>query len=162
MLNKSKKFISFYLGGEQYAIAASLVNKFIELENLSSIPGVGQDILGLIYNNGHIITIIDIKKILKLKSLQRNNQSTVLIFEYDDYHYGILVDQGGESVVASKILNDRQHFSARGGSAFGRKKYIKTKTKDKVNGKARGGGLGQKIYILEADEILSQINIYDQ
>jgi len=140
MATRAQKFISFYIGDQQYALPIMYGNKFIEFNRLTAIPQVDKDILGLIYQGGNIITILDIKRILKIKSLNQNIQQICLMFEVDDYHYGILVDQGGETISANRTFTDRQK------KIF--KKYIKTKDKAKV-------------YILEPADILSQINIYD-
>ncbi|MBT4209342.1 MAG: hypothetical protein HOE19_00255 [Candidatus Komeilibacteria bacterium] len=138
MATRAQKFISFYIGDQQYALPIMYGNKFIEFNRLTAIPQVDKDILGLIYQGGNIITILDIKRILKIKSLNQNIQQICLMFEVDDYHYGILVDQGGETISANRTFTDRQK------KIF--KKYIKTKDKAKV-------------YILEPDDILAQINI---
>ena len=98
MATRAQKFISFYIGDQQYALPIMYGNKFIEFNRLTAIPQVDKDILGLIYQGGNIITILDIKRILKIKSLNQNIQQICLMFEVDDYHYGILVDQGGETI----------------------------------------------------------------
>jgi len=140
MKTRSEKFILFYLGEDQYALPALSANKFVEFGKLTPLPKVNKEIKGLIYHNGKIVTIIDTKKILKIKSLHKHTKALCLIFEVDDYYYGISVDQGAETVAVDKIFNDRDK------KIF--KKYFKTKDK-------------KKVYILEVDDILSQINIYD-
>ncbi|MFA6467190.1 MAG: chemotaxis protein CheW [Patescibacteria group bacterium] len=138
MASKSEQFVLFYIGQEQYALPALTVNKFIEFKDLTLIPKVNKEVKGLIYNNGHIITIIDIKEILKIKSTKSNKQPMCLIFESSGHHYGLVVDQGGEITSVNKIFTDRQK------KIFN--KYFKTK--DKKN-----------IYILEANQIVSQIGL---
>jgi chemotaxis signal transduction protein len=140
MASRAEKFILVYIGEEQYALPALSVGKFIEFDSLTLIPNIGPSIKGLIYNNGNIITVIDTKKILKLKTLKNSDPSMCLVFEFDGYHYGLSLDQGGETIAVNKTFNDRQKKSF--------KRYFRTKDK-------------KKIYILEVDEILSQINIYD-
>lgn len=135
---KSEKFILFYLGEEQYALPAISGNKFIEFKNLSSLPNIQKEIKGLLYHNGNIVTVVDIKSILKIKSFKKNSQKMCLLFEMNNYYYGILVDQGGDTVAAKRIYTDAQK------KIF--KKYFKNDNKD-------------KIYILDPVQILNQINI---
>jgi len=141
MAKRSEKFIIFYLGEERYALPVLSANQFIEFENIMPIPNADPDLKGLTYHNGNIITIIDLKRVLKVKTLKSPKQLMCLTFESGGYNYGLLVDQGGETVSSDKVFTDRQK------KVF--KRYFKTVDK-------------QKIYILEEDEILSQINIYDQ
>ncbi|MFA6308033.1 MAG: chemotaxis protein CheW [Patescibacteria group bacterium] len=140
MTARSEKFILFYIGDEQYALPVLIGNQFIEFENMTLIPKISQKIKGLIYHNGNIVTIIDTKELLNIKILQKNKQLMCLTFEADGYYYGLLVDQGGETLAVNKTFNDRHKkvFS----------KYFRTKDK-------------KKVYILDIDDILSQINIYD-
>lgn len=138
MASKSEQFVLFYIGQEQYALPALVVNKFIEFKDLALVPQVRREIKGLIYNNGHIITIIDIKEILKIKALKKPSQPLCLIFEAGGHHYGLLVDQGGETISVKKIFADRQK------KIFN--KYFKTSNK-------------QNVYILETNHILSQIGL---
>ena len=140
MKTRSEKFILFYLGDDQYALPVLSASQFIEFENLTFIPKINKEIKGLIYHNGNIITIIDTKKILKIKSLKQTKKLICLVFEIDDYHYGILVDHGGETLAIKRTFNDRKK------KVF--KRYFRTEDK-------------KKVYILEVDDILSQINIYD-
>ena len=138
MASKSEQFILFYIGDKQYALPALTANKFIEFKDLTLIPKVNKEVKGLIYNNGHIITIIDIKEILKIKSAKNSKQAMCLIFESNGHHYGLLVDQGNETILVKKVFTDRQK------KIFN--KYLKTKDK-------------QNIYILEANQIVSQIGL---
>lgn len=133
-----EKFITFKLGKEKYALPASSGNQFIQFSQVMPLPNVEAGILGLIYYNGGIVTILDIKKILKIKDSKKISNNVCLIFELNNYYYAILVDEGDETVGASKVFNDRQ------------KKFFKRYFKDANK---------NKIYILEEDEILSQANI---
>lgn len=150
MPSRAEKFILFYLGDETYSLPVLLASQFIEFTNLTLLPQINQGIEGLIYHNGHIVTIIDTKKILKIRSQKKNSKLMCLIFEFNGYYYGLLVDQGGETLAIKKTFNDRKKkvFSAKGGSTSGGKRYFRTKNK-------------QKVYILEIEEILSQAKIYD-
>lgn len=138
MASQAQQFVLFYIGEEQYALPASVVNKFIEFKDLALVPKVRPEIKGLIYNNGHVITIIDIKEILKIKTLKKSSQPVCLLFEAGGHHYGLVVDQGGETISVKKIFTNRQK------KVFNR--YFKTKDK-------------QNIYILETNHILSQIGL---
>jgi len=153
MASRSEKFILFYLEDVQYALPALLGSQFIEFENITSIPNINKKIRGLIYHNGNIITIINTKEILNIKSFKKNKQLMCLIFEADGYYYGLLIDEGGETLAVKKTFNDRQKKNF--------KKYFRIKAEGSVVDPKRECGNKNKVYILEVDDILSQINIYD-
>ena len=140
MAVRTEKFILFYLGGEKYALPALSANQFIEFSNLALVPKADQDIKGLIYHNGNVVTIIDLKRVLKIMSPKREGSHMCLTFEYGGYYYGLLVDQGDETLAVKNISSDRQR------PVF--KRYFTTPDK-------------KKVYILDITDILSQINIYD-
>jgi len=137
---RTEKYILFYLGEDSYALPALYAKKFVEFKHLLHLPNVSKEIKGLLYHNGNIITVIDTKVILSVKPLQKPSQKICLIFESNNYYYGLLVHQGGDTVVAKKIFTDKQK------KIFQR--YFKTPDQ-------------KKVYILEIDKILSQININD-
>lgn len=136
-----EKFILFYLGEEFYALPALAGNQFIEFSNLAVWPHKDRDIDGLIYHNGHIITVIDLKNILKIKSQSADKSKTCLTFEVGGYYYGLLVDKGGETMPIKKIFNDRQ-------KKIFKRYFVLPDNK-------------QKVSILDIDDILSQISLYD-
>lgn len=138
MAKRLEKFIIFILGEQKYGLPAEAGNQFIEFSKAMPLPAVGEYVKGLIYYNGQIITILDARKILKIKDNKKNNQSVCLIFELNNYYYGIVVDEGDETVAVDKVFNDRQKKIFR--------RYFRGVDK-------------AKIYILEEDEILSQANI---
>ena len=105
---RTEKFILFYLGEERYALPALSANQFIEFGNLALVPKADQDIQGLIYHNGNIVTIIDLKRVLKITPLKPKASQLCLTFEYSGYYYGLLVDQGDETMAITNILSDRQ------------------------------------------------------
>lgn len=140
MAVRTEKFILFYLGEEKYALPALSANQFIEFSNLALVPKADSDIKGLIYHNGNIVTVIDLKKVLKILSSKREASHMCLTFEYGGYYYGLLVDQGDETLAVKNISSDRQR------KVF--KRYFTMSDK-------------KRVYILDIEDILSQINIYD-
>lgn len=133
-----EKFITFYLGEQKYALPVEAGNQFVEFSDVLQVPQTDKNIKGLIYHNGNIVTLIDLREVLKIKKQSKSQTAMCLIFELNKYHYGLLVDGGDETIAAKKVFNDRQKKKF--------KRYFKGENK-------------QKVYILEEDEILEEVNI---
>lgn len=130
MSKKEQKFIIFTLSNSTFAMPLLPTSKIIGVENITKIP-FENTVKGIIYHNGHIISIIDTGKILKIKS----NGNQCLLFDYNDDHFGILIDEAKETVKVKRVLTDKKG------------KYIKIKK--------------NKIYIIYPSKIMEIIDIYE-
>ncbi len=130
MSKKEQKFILFTLGNSTYAMPLLPTSKIIGVDNITKIP-FDSKLKGIIYHNGHIISIIDTGKILKIKS----NGDKCLLFDYNDDHFGILIKEPKDTITIKRVLIDKKG------------KYFKVK-KD-------------KIYIIYPSKIMELIDIYE-
>jgi len=134
MKKLERKFIIMLIADELYAMPLLKDGKFIDYNqlNILPVPNTNSKIVGLIYSEGKIITVLDTAKIL---NLSKNKNNLLFIFDYNDDIYGLTIQGSGEIIKVDKILvdNKRKKF----------KKYIKQKNK--------------KMYILNIEDIFNEI-----
>jgi len=134
MKKLERKFIIMLIADELYAMPLLKDGKFIDYNqlNILPVPNTNNKIIGLIYLEGKIVTVLDTAKIL---NLSKNKNNLLFIFDYNDDIYGLTIQGSGEIIKVDKILVDskRKKF----------KKYIKQKNK--------------KIYILNTEDIFNEI-----
>ena len=130
-----RKFILLEIAHELYAMPLVKEGKFIDYKqvNILPLPQVAKIIIGLIYLEGQIVTIINTSKILGLSGGQHN---LIFLFEFANYNYGLAVQASGEIIKTDKVLVNRRRKEF--------KKYIKVKKKN--------------IYILDLEDIFAKIN----
>ncbi|MCD4760433.1 chemotaxis protein CheW [bacterium] len=143
MARKLQKFILFSVGADTYAMPLLADSHFMVCDKTSAIPGVDSKVRGLTYHNGNIITILDTAKILKIKRNSAHNDC--LLFNFEDDLYGLLVDEGGETVRVQRSFSDGQK------KVF--KKYVK------INKHTSTPLSAGKVYVLEPEELLGSANI---
>ena len=97
--------LEFLLSGERYALDSSYVNEVSRIKNLTTLPCTPPFVLGIIYNRGQIISVIDIKKFFNLPSKGITNLNRVIVVKYNEIEVGILADEIiGNTTVSLQLL----------------------------------------------------------
>lgn len=86
------EILEFQIAGEKYGIESVYVTKILLLNDLTFLPGVPSFIVGIINVRGHIIPVIDIKKIFELSNQKSIAESNVVVIETKDAIFGIIAD----------------------------------------------------------------------
>jgi purine-binding chemotaxis protein CheW len=86
------QWLTFAVGGEEYAIELNSVSEIIKPRDVTDIPRVPDFILGIISLRGIIVPIYDLARRLKLGSVTLSPQSRIIVCQEDDRMIGLLVD----------------------------------------------------------------------
>lgn len=137
---KLYKFILFTINNTLWGMPLLNDSQFIHCgsSNITLLPNVNANIIGLAYHNGEIITLLNTAGILGVKSKKVESEDC-LLFGFNNDFYGLLIDEARDTVKVKKIFTDRHKKQFN--------KYIK------VN--------NQNIYILEPMDIWKIIDLYD-
>lgn len=122
--------ISF--GNEYYGLALELVREFTNIGNLTPIPCCPNHIFGNMNLRGEIVTLIDIRRILKLPTTPVSVGSPTVVVQIDDFVAGLPVDQvlemaylnSADMTPLSGILSDFGEQYIRG-TAFFQEKILR-------------------------------------
>jgi purine-binding chemotaxis protein CheW len=95
---KIERYLEFNLGEEAYAIPLLSVKEVITIPETTRIPNSPAYYIGIMNLRGQIISIIDLRKKLGIKS-QDDSEEAVVIVEVDNLGIGLVVDS------INKVLN---------------------------------------------------------
>lgn len=91
------KFISFSLNENNYCINLEYVKEFLKNVSMTQIPCNLDYIAGIITLRGDFVTVVDLKKFLKIEISEEKNteasRNNIIIVESQDFSIGFLVDE---------------------------------------------------------------------
>ncbi|AFZ18495.1 chemotaxis protein CheW [Allocoleopsis franciscana] len=85
-------------GNEYFGLDLELVREFIDITNLTPIPGCPSHIVGNMNLRGEIVTLVDIRKVLNLPLAPIKIDSQAVVVQVNDIVAGLPVDQVLEMV----------------------------------------------------------------
>ncbi|NER33568.1 MAG: chemotaxis protein CheW [Oscillatoria sp. SIO1A7] len=81
------------LNGEYFGIDLNIVREFTEVEQITPIPCVGQQIAGNINLRGEIVTLVDIRGVLNMPIANLGQTPSAAIVSVDDIVAGVMIDE---------------------------------------------------------------------
>jgi purine-binding chemotaxis protein CheW len=118
--------VEFLLIPEKYALPASVISEVLPLKELTPVPGAPPFIIGMIKSRGQIISVINLKNLLKLQEKGITELNKVIVLQKDQVEFGILVDsiEGAREIPVNSIHPPPSTVSREG------KAYIKGVTNE--------------------------------
>ena len=86
------QFVIVTLAGHSYAFLGTEVTSIAKVETITPIPGTAEFMLGVMYYQGQIESVMDVKKILGLADTAITRRSRVIMATAAQVQSGILVD----------------------------------------------------------------------
>jgi len=80
------------LSDQLYAFLGSSVKAIAAAEEITPVPGTPDHILGVVYFQGSIESVLDLKRVLDLENTKTTNDSRIIVVEAMGVKSGILVD----------------------------------------------------------------------
>jgi purine-binding chemotaxis protein CheW len=102
--NREHTFLTFHVGGEEYAVPVAYVTEIVRLQKSFAIPDVPSYVRGVINLRGKVITLLDVRSRFGLADAPYTDRTVVVVLEIGDAATGLVVD--GVSEVA-EILPDQ-------------------------------------------------------
>lgn len=90
------KFLSFFLGTEEYAIEILKVQEIIGLMPITPVPKMPSYIRGVLNLRGKIVPVMDLRLRFELPSVEDTEETCVIVVQDKLYQMGILVDKVSE------------------------------------------------------------------
>ncbi len=118
------QLVTFYLGGEEYALGITRVREIIGKPPTTRLPHSQSHVLGLINLRGEVIPVFDMRRWFGLGEATAKSQSTI-IAEWHDERFGFIVDSVHQVVWLPKVAIDppTTHFQERSPYILGLGKY---------------------------------------
>lgn len=86
------RYIEFSLGTEDYAIPLLMVREVISVPETTPIPKSPVHFLGIMNLRGQVISIVDLRKKLKIDNSKKDKEEAVIIVDVGGINIGVVVD----------------------------------------------------------------------
>ena len=90
------KFLTFFLGGEEYGIEILSVQEIIGMMPITSVPGTPDYICGIINLRGKVIPVVDIRKKFGMDSKESDSETCIIVVNIQGVEAGAVVDRVSE------------------------------------------------------------------
>lgn len=99
--SKSQKFVTFYLGQEEYGLPIFRVQEINRVGDITHVPNSPDYVRGVINLRGKIIPVIDLNNRFKIGNTQVGAKSRIVVVEQGPKLLGLMVDQVSQVVSIS-------------------------------------------------------------
>jgi purine-binding chemotaxis protein CheW len=132
--NRSDKYLSFYLGKEEFAISVSSVKEIIGIQEITLVPQMPVYVEGVLNLRGKVIPVINMRSKCGLPVVERGPQACIIVIQLirdgGAFPMGIVVD--GVSEVANVPTGDIEGMPEFGGGEIHPYLIGVAKLKDRV------------------------------
>ncbi len=92
------KLVGFRLGNEEYAVDILKIKEIKLLMEVTRVPKAPAFVVGVINLRGDIVPIIDLRKKLRLPSIEFDEDTRIIIVEIEQKKCGVIVDGVSEVI----------------------------------------------------------------
>ncbi len=90
------KFLTFFLGREEYAIEILKVQEIIGLMSITPVPNMPSYIRGVLNLRGKIIPVMDLRSRFGLPPVEDTTETCIVVVQEGQYRMGTVVDKVSE------------------------------------------------------------------
>ncbi len=92
------KFLTFFLGKEEYAIEILKVQEIIGLMPITPVPSMPPYIRGVLNLRGKIIPVMDLRTRFGFKAIDDTEETCIIVVQEGQFRMGVVVDKVSEVV----------------------------------------------------------------
>ncbi|MCH8558157.1 MAG: chemotaxis protein CheW [Balneolia bacterium] len=90
------KFLSFFLGEEEYAIEILKVQEIIGMMAITPVPKMPDYIRGVLNLRGKIVPVMELRSRFSLPAVEDTDETCIIVIQDNNYQMGIVVDKVSE------------------------------------------------------------------
>lgn len=90
--NNTNRYICFNLGSQEYGVPLLSIKEVLGLPEITPVPQCPNYFLGIMNLRGKVISVMDLRTKIGLKS-QNNEETSVMILDLGDQLLGVVVDK---------------------------------------------------------------------
>ena len=98
--------VTFGVGDETFAIPVSKVQEVLEMRQISRLPGSPDHVLGVIDVRGHGVSVIDLRRIMKLPEEGDSEATRIIVLWLDEADLDARVAMRADRVYEVTLLDD--------------------------------------------------------
>jgi purine-binding chemotaxis protein CheW len=95
---RSRKFLTFFLAGEEYGIEILKVHEIIGLLPITRVPQTPDFVRGVINLRGKVIPIIDARVKFGMPAIEATNETCIIVVHIRGLDMGVVVDRVSEVI----------------------------------------------------------------
>lgn len=99
---ESAHLVCFRIGKETFGVDIFAVREIVKAQEITSVPGTPDYVLGIINLRGKIISVVDLAERLGLGEATVERSSRILVVDLDGFTVGFLVDAATEVMKLSR------------------------------------------------------------
>lgn len=92
------KFLTFFLGEEEYAIQILKVQEIIGLMAITPVPKMPDYIRGVLNLRGKIVPVMNLRTRFGLQEIEDTDETCIIVIQHKEFLMGLLVDKVSEVV----------------------------------------------------------------
>jgi purine-binding chemotaxis protein CheW len=92
-MRNTAELLAFWVASEEYAVEIAHIQEIIKLPNITMVPRVGPNVVGITSLRGTIVPILDLRVVLGLEATLPGRQSRILVLRSETDPLGVLVDK---------------------------------------------------------------------
>ncbi len=113
------KFLSFFLGKEEYAIEILQVQEIIGLMPITPVPKMPSYIRGVLNLRGKIVPVMNLRLRFELPAVEDTDETCVIVVQEGSFLMGILVDKVSEVTdIGEEQIEEVPSFGVNGNSEY--------------------------------------------
>jgi purine-binding chemotaxis protein CheW len=93
MMDVSTKFVTFFLGVEEYALPIVQVQEINRVAEITRVPNCPDHVRGVVNLRGRILPVIELKRRLNLGETTVTRESRIVVVEHGTKVLGLMVDR---------------------------------------------------------------------
>lgn len=107
VVDRGGKYLTFYLGQEEYGIEILTVREIIGLMPVTTVPQAPHHVRGVINLRGQVIPVVDIRQKFAMEAVEDTEQTCIIVVQTGGVILGIVVDQVSEvlDIVSDDIVD---------------------------------------------------------
>lgn len=108
---KGGKFLTFFLGREEYGLEILKVQEIIGVMDITPLPGTPECIRGVINLRGKVIPVMDLRLKFGMDTVDQTKETCIIFVRIEGLDMGIVVDRVSEvSDIAGADVDDAPSF----------------------------------------------------
>lgn len=111
--SRRERYLTFFIGSEQYGIAIDRIKEIIAMMNITKVPKIPSYMRGVINLRGSIIPVIDTRLRFNMDYREADMHTAIIIVEVEKISIGFIVDRVEEvSSIDSSSLSEPPKFGS--------------------------------------------------
>ncbi|MEW6182069.1 MAG: chemotaxis protein CheW [Bacillota bacterium] len=90
------KFLTFYLGEEEYGIEIRHVTEIIGLQTITDVPDMPSHVKGVINLRGKVVPVMDVRLRFGMEERAYDDRTCIVVINIENHAVGLIVDRVSE------------------------------------------------------------------